>query len=134
MNHILRRSVPLVGAAALVSSALLAGTGAALAGKADPVVDVGVGHCTGVVDFRYYTMADLSANKGRWIFIEAKLEVDGEVVATDPPHRVQTGLEQVALRHGVGGAANITVTLTDRKGVSLEISDSTGSFDDCLSA
>ena len=125
MNTALRRTIPLVASAALVSSALLAGTGAVLADKPVPEInDAQNWKCVpSGLDTRYEVRLDLSTNKGRWAFVTVTLNQEDGVAPqhffVDPPLKLENEIGQFVEVKAPGGEmpATMTVTLTDRKGV-----------------
>lgn len=86
MTKNLKRALPLMGAIALVSSALMTGSGAALAGKATPTATPvpGPGSCDmrRVGETTYRVHWDLSDNNGRWFWAEAILVAGAEKYPT----------------------------------------------------
>lgn len=127
MTKTLRQALPMVGAIALVGSAVMAGSGTALAGRPVPEIDGGEsGNCwPSSGGYAYATNVDLSANKGRWGFVMATLVQDGEEPQeffVDAPLQLRTEVMQRVEVHPPGPAkpAVMTVTVTDRKGVPYE--------------
>ena len=81
-HQALRRSVTLLGALALVSSALMASSAATFAAKADPVATPDGGVCQDLPttdETKYRVSFDLTANKGRWVFVRGELVIGTDV-------------------------------------------------------
>ena len=131
MNHYLRRTLPLVSVAALVSSALAAGTGAAFAGKAPPTAELNSGDCqvqelrASFWRTRYDATLDLTDNKGRWLFVEALVEFDagGDLETNVPrPTKVDEGAwltVEATDYETTAQPAALILTFTDRKGTTV---------------
>ena len=124
MNDKVRKTLPLVGAIALTSSALLAGTGAAFAGKAGPTATPDKGRCTYLAtsgETQYRVNFDLSANKGKWVFVRAELQVgDAEAIPAFPTTATRfdknNNLQAEAKFSGAPESATMTLLFEDRKG------------------
>jgi len=122
-HQALRKSITLLGALALVSSALMVGTGATLAAKPDPVASVTGAKCGPLIspDFQYRVTYDVSANKGRWLFVMGELTLaDG--TTPDTNHSVSTkvdkkrSLQVETVVDGPAQPATMELIFTDRKG------------------
>ena len=120
MNDKIRKALPVVGALALTSSALLAGTGAALA-KEPPtaVIDSTHSGCSqsGVLSY-YDARFDLDINKGRWVYLSGELVVDDEVEDTLPwgKYDKKVDIEMTAALVADVAPATAYLHLGDRKG------------------
>ena len=121
MTRNLDRALPLACALTLAGSALMAGSGVALAGKAPPTITgADIGYCNeSGDDTRYRTTVHLEG-KGRWGFVTVTLNLPSEPLdfPVDEPLRVRLAPEQeiVVFAPGTPVPATITVTVTSRKG------------------
>ncbi|MGD8685030.1 MAG: hypothetical protein PVG27_13865 [Chloroflexota bacterium] len=128
MNKTHRRSRSLVGAVALVSSALLATSSVAVAGKPDPVVTARSGSCDERVlgttsTTTYRVQYDLTANKGRWLYATAELTIESNDYGTslDPSERIdkKANLQVQARVEGPPQSATMVLQFLDRQGAPL---------------
>ncbi len=126
MNDKTRKILPLVGALALTSSALLAGTGAAAA-KAPPKATFNSPHCDTILGSGDYDVnVDFMANKGKWVFVSVDVEtLTGRTIPTNHSavsrHDMNKFLFVEATDRGNSAeAADVVVKIWNRKGVLLE--------------
>jgi hypothetical protein len=127
MNDKLRKTLPLVGALALTSSALFAGAGA-VAAKPVPDAVVKDANCDeqviGTTTRTVYTVQyDLSVNKGRWLYGGAvfRAGTTDHETTLDPNKRIDKkgNLQVDAKVAGPGQSGTMVLTFLDRKGAAI---------------
>lgn len=127
MHEKTRKILPLVGALALTSSALLAGTGAAFAGKAPPTAQANSPHCDTILGNGDYDVnVDFMANKGKWVQVSVDIEtLAGRNIKTNHSkatrHDMNKFLVVEATDPGTPAEpANAVVKIWNRKGALLD--------------
>ena len=127
MHEKTRKILPLVGALALTSSALLAGTGAAFAVKPPPTAQANSPHCDTILGSGDYDVTvDFRANQGKWVHVSVDVEtLAGRTIETNHSsvtrHDMNKFLFVQATDPGTSAEpADAVVKIWNRKGALLD--------------